>query len=218
MSIIKIAVVDDQRIFCEGIESLLNKEHGLKVIMLAYSGRDILKQLEKSDDLPDIILLDLDMPNLGGKETLPYLKNKYPQIKVVILSLHADLCIVKEMISLGASGYLCKGGDALGLIETIYKVNEFGYFLDPMVEKELRKIKVNKSILPLMNNHSVLNDNEKAVLKLICKQKTNKEIAVNLEISIKSVEYHRSNLIKKTNSINYAGLIYYAIDNMLDID
>ena len=109
MSIIKIAVVDDQRIFCEGIESLLNKEHGLKVIMLAYSGRDILKQLEKSDDLPDIILLDLDMPNLGGKETLPYLKNKYPQIKVVILSLHSDLCIVKEMISLGASGYLCKG-------------------------------------------------------------------------------------------------------------
>ena len=220
MSIIKIALVDDHQLFREGVESILNQKRDLKVIMLAHSGRNILNQLKETDNLPDIILLDLDMPDLGGLETLPIIKKKYPEIKVVILSLYADILIVKKMIDLGASGYLCKGGSIKGILETIYKVNEYGFFLDPKVEKELRNNKTVDNILPLLNNEkdSLLNDSEKAVLKLICKQKSNKEIALRLNINIKSVEYHRANLLKKTNSTNVVGLVYFAIENMLDID
>ena len=220
MSIIKIALVDDHQVFREGVEGLLNQKRDLKVIMLAHSGRNILNQLKETDNLPDIILLDLDMPDLGGIETLPIVKKKYPKIKVVILSLHANLLIVKKMIDLGASGYLCKGGSVKGILETIYKVNEYGFFLDPKVEKELRNNKTVDNILPLLNNEtdSLLNDSEKTIFKLICKQKTNKEIATQIKESTKFVEYHRANLLKKTNSINVVGLAYYAMENMLDLD
>ena len=220
MSIIKIALVDDHQLFREGVESILNQKCDLKVIMLAHSGRNILNQLKETDNLPDIILLDLDMPDLGGLETLPIVKKKYPEIKVVILSLHADLLIVKKMIDLGASGYLCKGGNVKGILETIYKVNEYGFFIDPKVEKELRENKTVDNILPLLNNDkdTLLNDSEKTILKLICKQKSNKEIANLIKENAKFVEYHRANLLKKTNSINVVGLVYYAMENMLDID
>jgi len=218
MKIIKIALVDDHPVFCEGIESLLNRERGFKVVMLAFSGRDLLHQLEISDDLPDIILLDLDMPILGGKDTLPILKEKYPDINVVILSFHADLNTVKEVLNLGAVGYLCKGGSIQGIIETINKVNELGYFLDSKVEEELRNIKINKNILPLKNEYEdhLLNSDEKAVLKLICQGKLTKQIAEIMCLSVKSIENHRSNLYKKSKSKNIVELVYYAIENRLD--
>lgn len=219
MKIIKIALVDDHPVFCEGIESLLNREHGLKVIMLAFSGRDLLQQLEKADDLPDIILLDLDMPIMGGREALPFLKAKYPDIKVVILSLHTDLNTVKEVIHLGAVGYLCKGGRIEGIIDTIVKVDELGYNIDPLVEKELRNIKTNKDIMPILNDHnnSLLSIHEKTIIKCICNGDSNKRIAELMDTSVKSIEYHKSNLFKKTKSPNIAALVHYAIVNMLDI-
>ena len=219
MDTIKIAVVDDQPVFCDTLEVFLNSVNDFQVMMIAHSGRDVLHQLDESETLPDIILLDIDMPNLNGTETLPIIVDKYPNIKVIMLSLHSGLIVVKEHIDRGASGYLCKGGASREIFESIRQVHKQGFYLPERVALELRASKPSSNGLVILKegDNALLNDKEKKVLKLICKGNSNKLIADTLNVTVKSVEYHRSNLFKKTNSKNVVELVYYAIENMLDV-
>ncbi len=219
MSIIKIALVDNQPIFCKSLETYLNTQADFKVIMLAFSGRDILKQLETRETVPDIVLLDLEMPNLNGTETLPILKERYSQIKVIILSFHSELNVVRSLIEIGASGYVCKAGNSQDIFTTIRQVHKTGFYLSNEVKMELRNAIPSDNGLAVMKrcSNKLLSDKEKSIIKHICKGESNKQIAELMNTSVKSIEYHKSNLFKKTKSRNVAALVHYAIENMLDI-
>ena len=212
---VKIGIVDDQPIFCDGLKSYLLHYDNIEVVVMATSGKEILSKLSNNTNLPDILLLDIDMPEMDGLELLKIVKDSHPIIKVIMLSMHSELVYVENAIQLGASGYVRKGGVSEDIFKAIEMVSKFNFFLDDVVLKELEEKRKHET-----KNNSVSNlaltIREMEVLRLICKEKTTKQIADILDASVKSVEYNRACLFKKTDSISVVGLVYYAIKNNLD--
>lgn len=196
------------------IENHLLIEENIKHQLIDKHSGNFKDKLNDKDIKPDIILLDIRMPGISGFDVLPEIKSKFPNIKVIMLSLHSDLKIVEKAINLGASGYLCKSATSKEVFNAIRQVKSFDFHLDKNVDFKLRTNGINNSI------HSTiidLSDREKKVLKLICQEKSTKQIAYELNTSIKSIEYNRTVLFKKTNSVSVVGLVYFAIENLLDI-
>ncbi len=216
MDLIKIALVDDHPMICKGVKSILKNKKNSQVIMSAYSGKELFSKLESLDVLPDIILLDIEMPDIGGREILAHINKNYPKIKVIIFSLHNYIEIVNEMIEHGAAGYLCKGAGVKEIYETIDNVLELGYYLDAKVKKKLIDYRSNNNVKSLTSIHQ-LNDNERTVLKHICHEKRNKQIAELMKLSEKSIEKYKAKLFKKTNTSSTVGLAFYGFKNLLDL-
>lgn len=206
---ITIVLAEDQKLMREGIKSLLEDEVHLKVIGEAENGRELLDLLKQTQ--PDIILLDIDMPVMGGKEALEVISKRYPKIKVIMLSMHNDEYIISACMTMGARSYLAKGCDADILIETIEAVNRNGrHFNDSVSKAMLTNLKHEKSI---QHENVILTPREIEILKALCDGKTNQEIANELHISENTVHFHRTNVYHKTKSQNISDVIKYAIKN-----
>lgn len=201
MDKIKIAIVDDHQLFRDGLYSLLSSHEHFTVILSADNGRFFFQQLEK-DNLPDVILLDLTMPEMDGFEVLKKLRKGYKTIKTIALSMHDDGNYIMKCARSGAYGYLLKNTDADELVEAINQVHAGKkYFNKAIADRMINIMAIEGSTT------KKLSARETEVLSLISKGHTTKEIASQLYISTRTVETHRVNMMKKLAVKNVAELI-----------
>lgn len=215
---IKIGLVEDQLLFRRGIKSILNSRDEFEVIFESENGYSVPEKLENSSVVPDLMLIDLTLPpneheEYNGWKVVTFLKENYPSIKIIILSVHEDEYLISKLIEDGANGYLVKDSDPEEVYDAIINTFERGSYINARtlsaIQNKLRgKVPDNKS-------HDKLTKRELEVLKLVCQQMTASEIAEKLFVSEKTVNGHRNNLLKKTNSKNVTGLVLYAIKHKL---
>lgn len=213
MPTLTIAIADDEALFRKGLKLLIEDYDGLQVILDAEHGQHLLDQLA-TDILPDILLLDLKMPVLNGIETAKILREKYPSIKIIVLSTHFSKAFILNMIELGASAYLPKNSSPGEVVETIRAVNNKGFHYNSEVMEVIRENMMKKNLprnKPDLGEE--LTKREKEILQLICEQFTTAEIAEKLYISPRTVDGHRNNLLAKLGCRNTAGLVVYALQN-----
>lgn len=211
---IKLSLVDDEQLILEGVKMLLSSDKHIQVTFTANDGGSFLKMLEGSspDDFPDIVLCDIQMLPMDGFELVEILKNKYPDLKIIILSSHYKTSVFGHMIKLGVSAFLPKNSDKKTFLEAIKSVHSKGVYLSEEDLKMLATFKNNtvkqKSLFTIEDE---LSDREKDVVQLICQEYTNKEIADRLFISPRTVESHRQRIIDKLGVKNSIGIVIYAI-------
>lgn len=210
MSPYRIVLADDHVMFRQGIKNILERDKRLEVIGEAGDGLKLLELLNKAT--PDMIILDISMPNLRGIEATREIKMILPEVKVLILSMHKDKEFVYSAISAGAEGYLLKEDADTELFAAIEKIRQDGRYISPLLLGDLtdelfqthHKGQLTPQIEPLTTR-------EREVLKLIAEGTSNKEIADLLFISVRTVENHRANIMRKLNIKSTANLIKYAI-------
>jgi len=211
---ITLALADDETLFRKGMRILLEDFGNMEVILEAADGQDLIDQLASLDVLPQILLLDLNMPELNGVETAKILQQQYPALRIVVLSTYFSKQFILSMIELGASAYLPKNSVPEVVEWTIREVADKGFaYTDEVMavvrENMLKKSKSKPSFGPQ------LSERERQVLQLICEQCTAGEIAERLHISQRTVDGHRNNLLQKLNCRNTAGLVVYAVQHKL---
>lgn len=210
--LIRIALIDDQQLFRQGIAALIQHAPGMELTLEADHGAACLEALKDADTLPHIALVDMEMPVMDGIELNTQLQRHYPQIKVIILSSHARERLIATMIQAGACGYLFKNCDKEELINAIEATHKSGFYINAQVLKALQD--TSQRGQPVRNIASIpidLSTREQEVLQLICKEYSNAEIAEQLFISVRTVEGHRNNLLAKTGCRNTAGLVLFAV-------
>jgi DNA-binding NarL/FixJ family response regulator len=204
---ISVLVADDHGIVREGLVRLLEADPEIKVCGQAADGREVLEQVGRQR--PDVVILDITMPNLGGLETLERLRVAHPNVKAILLSMHGDPPFVQSAVSLGADGYLLKNGPACEVLEAVHAVVRGGSYFSPPVAKEI----VEQLRTPQRGGDpfSVLSGREREVLHLIAEGLSAKEIASQLAISTKTVEAHRTSLMRKLGVRKATELVRYAL-------
>ncbi len=213
MDQIRLAVVDDQELFRQGIIALMNKIPQVELTTDAATGTELLQYLATTEQKPDIVLMDMEMPEMNGIELNRILHQNYPDIKVIMLTLYDQGRYVFKMVEEGVCGYLSKSCSMEELQEAIVKVYTSGFFFTDLIKNALQQSSDfrKKQLLHFNNNVADLTIREKEIINLICKEYTNAEIADKLFISPRTVEGHRNNLLMKTGSKNTAGLVVFAI-------
>ncbi|MGZ3900991.1 MAG: response regulator [Bacteroidia bacterium] len=211
--IIRVIIVEDKELMRRSFIALLKEDKSVRVIADVANGKELLDTLKQT--IPDIVLLDIEMPVMNGKEALEIINKRFPDIKVIMLSMHSGPHFISELMSRGARAFIPKDCDPDSLFAAIHTVHKEGYYFDKTIsEAMLRGLQREKSINPLLNELS-LSEREIEILKELCQGKTNKEIADTLKITSSTVDYHRSNIYKKTQSKNITDLLKYAIRNGL---
>jgi two-component system, NarL family, response regulator DegU len=211
---IRIAVADDQALFRQGIISLLKEFPDLQVVIEASDGANLLTQLkEKPSKKPDVILMDLEMPNMDGIAATKTVKSRYPDIRIIVVTLHAGEEMALYLMNLGAAAFIPKGADIDVVVKTIRAVHSVGYYISEETSRYFYRRNSNKRAESCALVR--LSEREKDVVKLICKQKSLKEIAEALSLSHRTIESHKASILEKTNSKNTAGIVIYALKNNL---
>jgi two-component system response regulator NreC len=206
----KVLLVDDHQIIIDGLKSLLENIPTIEVVGEALNGKKAIDLLALIS--VNLVLMDIDMPILNGIETTKLIKSKYTNVKVIILSMYKESGLIKTLIDAGADGYLLKNSDQNELLEAIAKVTSGQqYFSSDVTLSLLNKNSSNSSSFQEENVVGDLTDREIEILKLIAEGFTNKEIGDKLFISHRTVDTHRTNLMKKVGVNNIAGLIRFAI-------
>jgi DNA-binding NarL/FixJ family response regulator len=203
-----VLVADDHGIVREGLRRLLEAETDLEVAGEARDGREVLEQVEEHP--PEIVVLDISMPRLGGLETLERLRSKYPDVKVILLSVHGDAPFIQSAISLGADGYVLKNGRAADIVTAIRAVTKGGSYFSPVVAREI-VAQLRTPEARSQEPFSVLSTREREVLHLIAEGMSAKEVAAELSISTKTVEAHRTSLMRKLGVRKATELVRYAL-------
>lgn len=217
MEKISIAIVDDQNIFRQSLAMLINSIPGFELLADAQSGADFLEILRSLPQLPDIALIDMNMPGMNGIELNEILHREYPQIKVIVLSIHAQERLISKMVAAGASAYLVKNCDKAELIIALNTVYNTGFYMNRQVLIAIQNTsdQRNKPIKAFDSIPFELTNREKQILELICREYASPEIAQKLFLSVRTVEGHRNNLLLKTQSRNTAGLVLFAVKHHL---
>jgi DNA-binding NarL/FixJ family response regulator len=212
---IRILLVDDHKIIRDGIRSLLQLEPKFEIAGEADNGQTAVELTGTL--LPDLVIMDVNMPVMDGITATRIITEKYPRVRVLVLTMTSEQEHIKSMIEAGATGYILKNSgqeELISAIETILK--DENYFSDEvkdaimqnMVQKKTKNHKISGEPIPLTRR-------EKDVLNLIVQEYTNYEIADKLFISVRTVDAHRRNLLEKTGARNTAGLVKFAIENNL---
>lgn len=203
---IRVLVVDDHAILRDGIRSLLERQDDMKVIGEAANGQEALAQI--GELLPDIVLMDVNMPGMNGLEATRHVKALYPQVKILILTQHDSQEYISPLLQAGASGYVLKRSGGREVVNAIRHVFEQGAFLEPSVARQfLNQFASGESVSE--QGYDSLTEREKEILRLISLGKSNKEVARMLVISPKTVSVHRTNIMAKLGVKNSFELIRY---------
>jgi DNA-binding NarL/FixJ family response regulator len=206
----RIILADDHTIFRQGLRKLLLEKPGVEVIGEVRDGLELVKLLNKVT--PDLIILDISMPNLRGLEAIREIKPIWPEIRILILTMHRERDYFVEAISAGAEGYLLKEDADTELYSAIQMIQEKKIYVSPSLSEELREewaqILRGKREIPFT---PLLTNREREVLKLIAEGKSSKKIAGLLDISARTVDRHRANIMKKLNLKKSADLVRYAL-------
>jgi DNA-binding NarL/FixJ family response regulator len=215
MDIITIALVDDQHLFIQGLASIINKIEDFSLIIESENPHELLVKLNTLPELPQVLLMDMNMPQMNGIELNEIIHQKYPSVRVIVLSAYDQTRFVSKMIERGASGYLSKNCDAQELVSAIRSVARTGFYFNSNILQALQETKSKTGVtIKKLNNIPVeLTKREEEILILICKEYTTEEIANQLYLSLRTVEGHRFNLLSKVGCKNTAGLVVFALKN-----
>ncbi len=207
---IRILIADDHKILRDGLKALVEKEPDITVVGEAETGKTAVSLAQKLS--PNIIILDISMPDLNGIEAARKIIKANPNVKIVALSAHADQHFIREMMTAGAAAYILKGTAYEELVRAIREVMKGKKYLSPDIARGVLDTYVKLS-RPMSDNPAfvVLTDREREALQMIAEGKSTKEIAGSMEVSVKTVETHRRNIMEKLNIHSIAELTKYAI-------
>lgn len=210
MKAIRIVLADDHTVVRKGLRLLLENQPGFQVLADAADGRETVRLVEELN--PDVVVMDVAMPNLNGIEAARQISSKLPQVAIVFLSMHSDEGYVLKALKAGARAYLLKDSAEQDLISAVKAVSDGKAFFSPaiskmLVEDYMRQMHERK----VEDSYDLLTTREREVLQLLAEGKGNKEVATVLNLSLYTVETHRSNILQKLNLHSGAELILYAI-------
>jgi len=213
MKKIEIAIADDHNLFRKGLISLLKKYNEIDVVCEAQNGKALIDGIKQRQ--PDIVLLNVQMPVMNGFDTLSFIRKKYPFMKVLMLSGKQEESLIFQLMEKGASGFLNKDSEISTLVHAIRSIVDIGHYLSEQTSKAVANGLMSQKMAGLKHEATGLSHRELDVVKLICKQKTIKEIADALCLSPRTVDSHRENIFQKTSARNVVGVVIYAIQNNL---
>ncbi len=207
--VIKVIITDDHALFRTGVKASMMGRKDVQMIAEAENGMQLLNLLKHIK--PDVILLDIQMPIMDGLTTLPEIKKLYPDIKVIMLSMHNDQSVISKMMEIGANSYLTKDSDSEAIYQAIKTCYEQEFFFNDLTNKALLNgLRTKRAPEPeTVDVH--LSEKETTILKLMCEEKSTKEIADIVDLSPRTVEAIRDKLKAKTGAKSMAGLIMYAV-------
>jgi DNA-binding NarL/FixJ family response regulator len=208
---IKVDIADDHALFRAGVKTALSVKKDVELIAEADNGMQLLNLLRHIE--PDVILLDIQMPIMDGIQTLPEIRKIRPEAKVIILSMHNDHSMISKLMEIGANSYLTKNSDSETIYEAIKTCYENEFFFNELTNKALLTGLRTKRSDSFGAPEADLSEKELRVLRLMCEEKTTKEIADIVEISPRTVEAIRDKLKTKTGAKSMAGLVMYAVKN-----
>lgn len=212
MKKIKVVIVDDHKLVTDCISLFLMGADNIEVIGIAHSGQEALDLLKTVQ--PDVMLLDISMPNMSGIETTAAIKKNFSDIKILILSMHSDYNNISDAIDVGADGYVPKDVSSEELVEAIQTINDGKNYFHTTISEEIvrnyaNKKKKSSGVMPNLTKR------ELEVLQLFAEGYNNSEIAEKLFLSVRTIESHKNHILQKTNMKNSVELIKYAIKNKI---
>ncbi|MEO9070728.1 MAG: response regulator transcription factor [Ginsengibacter sp.] len=214
--VINVMIVDDHVLYRAGVRTALSSKKDIKVIAEADNGVHLLNMLKGIQ--PDVILLDIQMPIMDGIAALPEVKKLYPQIKVIMLTLLDDQSVITRLMELGANSYLVKTSDAEVIYEAIKTCHQQEFYFNSLTNKALLNNLRQKNVVSPFKLHqddAALNEKEITILRLMCEEKSTREIAEAVDLSPRTIEAIRDKLKVKTGTKSTAGLIMFAVKNNL---
>jgi DNA-binding NarL/FixJ family response regulator len=213
--LIRVIIADDHVLYRAGVKNALSSKKNIKVIAEADNGSHLLNLLKGIQ--PDVILLDIQMPIMDGIATLPEIKKLYPNIRVIMLTMMDDQSMITKLMELGANSYLTKTSDSEIIYEAIKTCYEQEFYFNSLTNKALLNNLRHKSpnSIKLQQEDATLSDKEITVLRLMCEEKSTREIAEAVDLSPRTIEAIRDKLKTKTGAKSTAGLIMFAVKNKL---
>lgn len=215
MEKIKIAIVDDHKMVSSALENLLSTNKDFEVVVNCSNGEEFLKHLKTDAEIPEIVLMDVNMPIMNGIETTRELTKNYPDIKVIALTMEDGEDNIIKMLKAGAKGYILKDMTSDILFSAIHTVHKYGYLhADGTIAESA--IKVRTQQMEAKSLITELREKEKQLIKLSCTEMTYKEIASVMNLSPKTVDNYRDQLFAKLNVKSRVGVVMFALKNNLD--
>lgn len=205
----KILLADDHAIITDGVKSIISKVNNYEVVGTAFTGREAIDKAKELN--PDIIIMDIGMAELNGITATKLIKNSMPDIKIIILSVHSRKNIIFEAFKAGASGYILKSDASQDILTALKSISEGRNFISPAITEHLVDFVMHPESFRNDPNASPLSAREIEVVQLVAEGNSAQEIADKLNISKRTVESHRANIMKKTGCRSIADLIKYAI-------
>ena len=208
-----VIIVDDHTLFRNGLKLLINNTSDFRVIGEAADGKEFLKMLDEKT--PDVVLLDINMPEMDGIEAAERALEKYPNLPIITLSMYGEEDYYFKMVSLGVKGFVLKNSDIQEVVDAMESVAAGGtYFSQELLVNLVSNLR-STGTSSVVSGSEILSEREMEILFLICKGLSNQEIGEELFISKRTVDKHRSNILAKTNCKNTANLVVFAIKHHL---
>lgn len=208
---LRILVADDHELMRRGVRALLEAEAGWKVVGEASDGREVMKKVAETK--PDIVVIDIGMPHLNGLEATRRLRSTFPEVKILILSMHDSEQIARDVVEAGARGYLTKADAARDLVLAVEALSRNKTFFTSRVDQMILENFLHPGAGKLTTPVERLTSRQREIVQLLAEGKSSKEIAVHLELSVKTVETHRANIMRRLSCHSVGDLVVYAIRN-----
>lgn len=211
---INLIIADDHEIYRDGLSLMLSRQEGLSLVGQAENGKELIELVDELH--PDLVITDIKMPFLDGIKATRMLLEKYPDLKIIALSMFDEENLIVEMLEAGAKGYLLKNADKKEILEAITTVYEDNIFYCRHTSAKLASMIVKSRFDPLKKKQElVFTDREKEIIKLICRQFTAQQIGNQLFLSKRTVEGYRTRIMEKMDVRNTAGVVIFALRNNL---
>lgn len=211
---IKIAIADDHKIFRDGIKMALKNKNCLKILWEAEDGKDLMQKMKLK--CPDVLLMDIRMPEVDGINAIPILRKEYPNTKIIVLTMYDEQEMITRMMEMGANAYLTKTSDPEEIYQAILTCNQDDFYFNDVVNKAvLSKLQSKRTVRNLYPSQIKFSEKEVRILKLLADDKTTEEISKQVFLSPRTVETIRQNMKSKVGVKTIAGLIMYGMRNRL---
>ncbi|MER3471715.1 MAG: DNA-binding response regulator [Chitinophagaceae bacterium] len=211
---IKVSIADDHKIFRDGIKMALKDRDYLKILWEAEDGKDLMHKLKIK--LPDVLLMDIRMPELDGINAISLIRKEYEEVKIIVLTMYDDQEMITKMMEMGANAYLTKTTDPEEIYQAILTcMNDDFYFNDLVNKAVLLKLQHKKTVSHFYPNPVKFSEKEVRILKCIAEDKTTEEISKEVFLSPRTIETIRQKMKEKVGAKTIAGLVMYAMRNKL---
>lgn len=211
---IKVAIADDHKIFRDGIRMAMSGKEYLKIIWEAENGKDLMHKMRIK--LPDVLLMDIRMPEMDGVNAISLIRKEYENIKIIVLTMYDDQEMISRMMEMGANAYLTKNTDPEEIYNAILTCMNDDFYFNELVNKAvLLKLQHKRQIKQYYPNPVTFSEKELRILKLIAEDKTTEEISKEVFLSPRTIETVRQNMKSKVGARTIAGLVMYGMRNRL---
>lgn len=213
-SLIKIAIADDHKIFRDGIRMALKDKQYLKILWEAVDGKDLIAKMEEG--LPDLLLMDIRMPEMDGINAIPLIRKSFGNVKVIVLTMYDDQEMITKIMEIGANAYLTKTSDSDEIYRAIMTCMKSDFYYNDLVNKAvINKLSTKRSVRQFYPKPVQFNEKEVRILRLLADDKTTEEISKDIFLSPRTIETIRQNMKSKVGVKTIAGLIVYGMRNRL---